>query len=334
MSKAESDDWTPWLPHFDSLNLVRPFTAGLPERSSDAPIVPKSGVGEAADFADVVVSLVDGWDGIGDATPYLKDCIVDWLRRSDEGPSELSVLDVVEVCLDFTIDYGEMVRTGEIIGRWCGEDVIAPASGTVAFLARPPDRYCDRGALMEIEAELGPMNADGFPDANRLMDDQGLSSFRSAAVHHGWTWTIAVIAVNRDVSTVPRARPEMVLIRNPRDAEEAAARWMRYWGWHDARTTATGADEGIDVVSRFAVGQVKAQMSPVGRPDVQRLFGAASAERKSALFFALSDYTSEAQAWADKAGVGLFRFDLQGQPEPINAHARRMIREQQTHPDA
>jgi predicted helicase len=124
-----------------------------------------------------------------------------------------------------------------------------------------------------------------------------------------------------------------MLIRHPRDAEEAATRWMRYWGWTDARTTPAGADEGIDVVATLAVAQVKAYMSPVGRPDVQNLFGVASAEKKSALFFALTDYTAEAKAWANKAGVGLFRFDLQGEPEPVNHAARQLISEQQARLD-
>lgn len=125
-----------------------------------------------------------------------------------------------------------------------------------------------------------------------------------------------------------QSRPEPVLIRHPRDAEEAAARWMRYWGWRDARVTPVGVDEGIDVVAAQAVAQVKAHMNPIGRPDVQNLFGVASAEKKLALFFSLRGYTAEAKGWANKAGVGLFAFDLQGEPEPINQAAQQMIRDQ------
>jgi hypothetical protein len=103
---------------------------------------------------------------------------------------------------------------------------------------------------------------------------------------------------------------------------------MRYWGWEDATATPQGADEGIDVMATHAVAQVKAHMTPVGRPDIQNLFGISSAEQKAGLFFSLSGYTSEATAWAEKAGVGLFRFDLQGEPQPENEHAQTMIRDQ------
>ena len=123
-------------------------------------------------------------------------------------------------------------------------------------------------------------------------------------------------------------KPIPTLIRHPRDAELVAVDWMRYWGWEDATATPQGADEGIDVMATHAVAQVKAHMTPVGRPDIQKLFGISSAEQKAGLFFSLSGYTSEATAWAEKAGVGLFRFDLQGEPQPENEHAQTMIRDQ------
>lgn len=131
------------------------------------------------------------------------------------------------------------------------------------------------------------------------------------------TWLERATALARELGV----RPTSTLIRSPRDAEENAARWMMYWGFHDARITPEGADEGIDVNSSEAIAQVKAHMVPVGRPDIQNLAGVAAVEQKTALFFALSGFTQQALEWADRAGVALFTFDLVGDPEPINAAA-------------
>ncbi|HEY3672024.1 MAG TPA: restriction endonuclease [Acidimicrobiia bacterium] len=115
--------------------------------------------------------------------------------------------------------------------------------------------------------------------------------------------------------------PDPRLIRTPADAEDVAAEWMRYYGFVDAVTTAPGADGGIDVTSDQAIAQVKAHMSPIGRPDLQKLHGVAAAERKLALFFSLMDYTPPAREWADAVGMALFRFDLSGRPEAVNGPA-------------
>jgi hypothetical protein len=119
-------------------------------------------------------------------------------------------------------------------------------------------------------------------------------------------------------------RPTSAPIRAPRDAEENAARWMRYWGFEDAQSTGPGTDEGIDVNSSEAVAQVKAYMVPVGRPDLQNLAGVAAVERKKAIFFALSGYTVQALEWAERADMALFTFDLMGDPEPLNSAALRL----------
>ena len=61
------------------------------------------------------------------------------------------------------------------------------------------------------------------------------------------------------------------------EAERNAARWMRHWGFGDARLTSSGADGGVDVRARAAVAQVKFEASQVGRPALQRLYGARGA---------------------------------------------------------
>ena len=119
------------------------------------------------------------------------------------------------------------------------------------------------------------------------------------------------------------SRPERRLIRTAADAEIVAAEWMRWMGFRDATRTPTGADGGIDVMSTGAVAQVKMHAKPIGRPDMQKLYGAARGRR--ALFFSLQSYTDEARSWADQVGMALFRFDLQGEPTAVNSAAGTML---------
>lgn len=318
-----------WIDPYEA-GFLRSFEGGLPVFLHEPPdMVPESS--EQQQFADVSVDLTDKWRGSG--LEHLREKIFHLStgsRRTDEsGYDDLTVLDVLELCLVLSVDYGETVHRGQQIGWWCGEEIIAPASGHIAFLASVPNRYLQGDeCLAELEASERD-NDSGFPGRGWLYDEQKDCDFLSGAELHDWTWIVAVIAVDKSAPRVAPKAPDPVLIRSPQDAEEAAARWMRFWGWSDARTTPAGADEGIDVVARDAVAQVKAHMNPVGRPDVQNLFGVACAEKKDALFFALSDFTPEARGWADKAGVGLFRFDLQGQPEPINPRAKALVIRQQ-----
>jgi hypothetical protein len=119
-----------------------------------------------------------------------------------------------------------------------------------------------------------------------------------------------------------RQRPSPRLIRSPEDAELAAAEWMRFYGYADATRTPAGADGGLDVVATGAVAQVKDYGTSIGRPVLQQLQGAALG--RDSLFFSRQGYTREAVAWAEQVGMALFRFDLQGEPEPINPLAIRI----------
>jgi hypothetical protein len=121
------------------------------------------------------------------------------------------------------------------------------------------------------------------------------------------------------------ARPSPRLIRSPRDAEEAAAEWCRWLGFADAELTRAGSDGGVDVRARSLVAQVKAHMVPIGRPDLQKLYGLATAERAVAIFFSLMAYTREAQEWADQVGMALIRFNHAGEAEPVNGYAAAMF---------
>ncbi len=101
------------------------------------------------------------------------------------------------------------------------------------------------------------------------------------------------------------------------------ADWMRFFGFEDARRTPTGPDGGIDVVSSNAVAQVKDYAIPIGRPTIQQLVGASRG--RQCLFFARMSYTPQAVEYANELQVALFRFDLQGQPEAVNATAGALL---------
>jgi len=132
----------------------------------------------------------------------------------------------------------------------------------------------------------------------------------------------------RDDNRSSRPRPAGVLIKSPRDAERCAEVWMRWMGFEDARLTPEGPDSGIDVISRRAVAQVKAQTVPAPLEQIQRTYGIATAEqREHALFFSLGGYTPQALAWGRQHGVALFEFDLQGEPEAKSEAARRLLRD-------
>lgn len=119
----------------------------------------------------------------------------------------------------------------------------------------------------------------------------------------------------------PRGR----LIRLPGDAEIAARDWLRYWGYSEAQAVGGVGDGGVDVESSQYVVQVKASVARVGRPLVQQVLGVAAHHEKIPLFFALGGYTREALEWAEESGVGLFAFNLQGAPEPLNRTALLVI---------
>jgi hypothetical protein len=329
---------------------IRLFLHGLPlaevSKTVDGKGARQGSEPVGAPMREINVSLLGeaNDDGLHD---YLED-IFALSEQTEIALNQLTLQDVLHELLWWDVKHGSAVKEGEKLGSWSGLDILAPANGTLIVLVSP------------IESS-NTGTAEGFPSADWLEEQQLLATFEDAAVDHAFEWTIGFVLLDGTVTDVPsstpansagiqksqeaavatpepaaenilptvmRQEPVPALIRHPKDAETAAAQWMRYWGWIDARVTREGADEGIDVMSKDAIAQVKAYMTPVGRPDIQNLFGVASAERKTALFFALTGYTNEATAWANRAGVALFRFDLQGQPEPINQVARDAITQQ------
>lgn len=110
------------------------------------------------------------------------------------------------------------------------------------------------------------------------------------------------------------------------DAEENACDWMQAMGFTDAVLSVSGADQGIDVVSRHAVAQVKREATAVGSPAIQRFFGAAAmqdAEHK--LFFSGSGYSRAAYDAAEKLGIALFTYQLDGRITPEDSLANELF---------
>ena len=110
-----------------------------------------------------------------------------------------------------------------------------------------------------------------------------------------------------------------------KEAETAALKWMRKMKFVGAKLTQGGADGGVDVISKVAVAQVKAEARSTGRPAVQRIHGVAASRGLKALFFSTSGYTAQAAKWADDAGVALFVFDEYRRVRPFNVHGQRIV---------
>ncbi|WP_367183146.1 restriction endonuclease [uncultured Cellulomonas sp.] len=100
---------------------------------------------------------------------------------------------------------------------------------------------------------------------------------------------------------------------------------MRYLGHEDARTTGAGADGGIDVYSRSALGQVKARQSATSRPELQRLLGAAGRRQVSLYFFSTGGYTRDALTWADEMGIAAFTLTGEGLAIPNSSIAKTSL---------
>ncbi|MFE5477922.1 restriction endonuclease [Nocardia sp. NPDC056541] len=105
----------------------------------------------------------------------------------------------------------------------------------------------------------------------------------------------------------------MRYITTARQAEENAAQVLRDMGFRDATATPVGPDGGIDVVANGAIAQVKWQSAQVGRPEVQRLFGARGNHYSTRLFFfAASGYSNGAIEYADEHAICLYTYDPLG----------------------
>ena len=134
-------------------------------------------------------------------------------------------------------------------------------------------------------------------------------------------------SANTSTSSKPKARvkPPTRLIKTPRDAEIIAKEWMIYFGFTDAKVTRVGRDNGIDVISSQAIGQVKFKGVKTPRDDIKKLHSDMMMNSKRGVFFSLHGYAKPAIELADVLKIALFEFDYQGVPQPINASARYLL---------
>lgn len=127
---------------------------------------------------------------------------------------------------------------------------------------------------------------------------------------------------NSQPKTPPRPKPNLRLIRTPRDAELVARDWMVYYGFDDAKATPVGSDHGIDVTSSRAIAQVKFKGSKTPRSDIQLLHSNTVTFGKRGLFFSWGGYAKPAIEFANEVRIALFMYDMQGEPQPVNETAR------------
>lgn len=128
--------------------------------------------------------------------------------------------------------------------------------------------------------------------------------------------------------------------RSPRHAQEiVVADWQDaelLAEWHmrhvlhlvDVARTGAGVDGGVDVVAAGAAAQVKhyvGAQTPVGAPDLQRLYGAALG--RVGLFYSATGWTEHAREYAAVAKLALFTFDIYGNVAPSNARAAGLVEE-------
>lgn len=248
---------------------------------------------------------------------------------SYEDVSTASMDTVLSALLHWQVSSGDFVENGQNIGAFGDQVIVAPATGRIWIVA---PSHCREKAPGVKQSAFGA----GLPSEQWFADQQKFWDVQSILSHQNLSqrWNVAIV----EASDIPddyrrlqlantTSQPEGVLIRHPSDAERAAVVWMRYWGWVDAKETGAGTDAGKDVVAKDAIAQVKAHMNPIGRPDLQNLYGVAAAEDKQGLFFSLTGYTTQALEWAEQVDLPLFRFDLQGVPEPVNRAALSALRD-------
>ncbi|MDA8901134.1 restriction endonuclease [Pontimonas sp.] len=101
---------------------------------------------------------------------------------------------------------------------------------------------------------------------------------------------------------------------------------LQSWGYLDASTTRYVQDGGVDVESAELVVQCKHVKGNVGAPDIQKIFGIASKDGKTAVVFSAGGFTKEGLKWANQAGVALITLrEIDGTASPQNETAKLVM---------
>lgn len=122
-----------------------------------------------------------------------------------------------------------------------------------------------------------------------------------------------------------KSQPAPATWMTENEAEHHAARWMKYWGFYDAKVMPIGPDGGIDVVASNAQAQVKYWNTPVGIQPINEFEGASSGRGSVKLFFSKSGYSKHAVNRADQCNIALFTFDSEHIPKASNSIARDFL---------
>lgn len=169
-------------------------------------------------------------------------------------------------------------------------------------------------AVRRYWAKYDPRHNDRGPlerDLQRLLE---------TAIREAWDeYQRPIVTVApQEIAAAPRAplpwtpqgeRPRPRASCTDREAEFLARDWMLYLGAGGSKVSSATRDGGMDVVSAQFVAEVKHHASPVPPSLVRQIFGVAAAERKRALFFSLSGYSTAAIEFATQTGIALFVYD-------------------------
>lgn len=150
--------------------------------------------------------------------------------------------------------------------------------------------------------------------------DKELMSIAVAAVRHR-VELVARVAKAEDVLAVASqslsswqdlhpAPPACLYGVSPEGAEAWCRDWLVHKGMVDAEVTRLTGDGGVDVVSARHVVQVKHYTGSVSIAELRELVGVAAVEGKKPVFMTSGNYPSQAEEFADRAGMLLFRYDV------------------------
>lgn len=118
--------------------------------------------------------------------------------------------------------------------------------------------------------------------------------------------------------------PPGPLIRNWSEAEMQTVLLLHRVGFRGAKASAAGSDGGIDVAGAGVAAQVKWHATLVGRPDLQRLVGAAGSGR-TLVFVSRAGYSAPAIAFADQVSMALLTLDVGAVPRALNGYGRALL---------
>lgn len=119
--------------------------------------------------------------------------------------------------------------------------------------------------------------------------------------------------------------PEPRLLRSADDARAAACDWLRWWGFDDAMVVDTPDGAGVSVASSAVIAQVDVGLTLVDDGVVRGVARLARIVDKRAAVFSLAGLTEKALLQATSDHVACFRFDLQGEPKPLNQPGATLV---------